>query len=143
MREIERQSKAPTSKHADPLPILEFFRYGLASLAALVVDFALLAFFTEIIGLHYLISGAIGFTAGLVLIYLLSIGWVFRRRKMDNWHKEWILFAVIGLVGLLINEFGLWVLTEKLHIHYLVSKLGASVAVFLWNFSARKYFLFS
>lgn len=120
----------------------EFIRYGVASLLALAIDTGLLFFLTEIHEVSYLISGAVGFVAGMVAIYILSVRWVFDQRAVMNPLMEFALFATIGLVGLGINELMLFVFTGLLSIHYLLSKIISVVIVFSWNFAARKYLLF-
>ena len=120
----------------------ELLRYLLASAGALVVDAGSLYLFTEYAGLHYLVSAAIGFLLGMATIYLLSIGWVFSVRRVKKTHHEMLIFALIGVVGLGINELGLYLLTEFLSFHYMISKLLVSCLVFSWNFLARKLILF-
>lgn len=119
----------------------EFIRYGVASLCALALDTGLLLLLTEVYGVSYLVSGAVGFVAGMVAIYILSIRWVFDERSMDPL-KEFMLFAAIGLVGLGINELILFVFTGLVSVHYLLSKILSVALVFSWNFAARKYLLF-
>lgn len=120
----------------------EFFRYGIASLIALGIDAGLLFVLTEVYGVSYLISGAVGFLVGMVAIYVLSVRWVFEARGVVNPITEFLLFAAIGLVGLGINELMLFLFTGLFSIHYLLSKLISVVVVFSWNFTARKWILF-
>ncbi len=122
---------------------IQLLRYGFVGGCAYAVDFGSLYVFTEHLNIHYLISAALAFILGLIANYLLSIGWVFHTRSVDNQRKEFILFALIGVVGLGFNELFIWAFTEWGQIHYLVSKLISTVFVFFWNFFARKKALFS
>jgi len=122
---------------------IQLFRYGIVGGIAYLVDFGLLFFLTEEGGLPYLLSAAISFLAGLTTNYLLSIFWVFKTRSMENRMAEFSVFAFIGLVGLGFNELFLWVFTSLMGWYYLVSKLAATPLVFLWNFFARRFTLFS
>jgi putative flippase GtrA len=54
-----------------------------------------------------------------------------------------LIFAVIGLVGLGLNEGIIWSFTDLVHFHYLISKIISAIVVFFWNFFARKKILFS
>jgi len=74
--------------------------------------------------------------------YILSILWVFDRRAVQSRWIEFCIFGVIGLIGLGLNEGIIWFFTEKVHFHY-ISKIIATVAIYCWNFFARKYTLFS
>ena len=107
------------------------------------MDFGSLYILTDIVKIHYLISAAIAFTLGLITNYSLSVVWVFSKRTLANKRLEFIVFSIIGLVGLGLNEIIIWFFTEWVHFHYLISKVFSTVVVFFWNFFARKKFLFS
>ena len=122
---------------------LQLFKYGIVGGIAYSVDFGSLFFLTEVIKIHYLISAAIAFTLGLITNYTLSIFWVFPKRALTNKKIEFIIFSIIGLIGLGLNEVIIWFFTESAHFHYLISKIFSTVVVFFWNFFARKKLLFS
>jgi putative flippase GtrA len=113
-----------------------------ASLAAFAVDFGVLAFLTEAVGLHYLLSAGISFLLGTSVSYFLSVHFVFPVRRHESPLVEYALFVLVGVVGLGLNEGLLWALTEKAGIYYLASKVIAASFIFFWNFGARKYLLF-
>jgi putative flippase GtrA len=120
----------------------EFLRYFAASGIALGVDFGLLIFLTEVFGVHYLLSAAIGFSVGILIIYILSVTWVFRYRKHDSKHAEFVFFLAIGMFGLGLNEVMMWGATDGLGLHYQLSKVITTGFVFLSNFLLRKFLLF-
>ena len=122
---------------------IQLLRYVFVGGSAYIVDFGSLILFTEMLHIHYLVSAALAFLLGLVTNYLLSIVWVFARRSLQDQRLEFVLFAVIGLVGLGFNELFIWFFTDVGQLHYLVSKLISTGFVFFWNFFARKGFLFS
>jgi len=121
---------------------IQFFRYIFVGGAAFIVDFASLFIFTDFFGFYYLISAAIAFTLGLMANYALSISWVFNKRAIDNVWSEFMIFAVIGVVGLILNEIFIWFFTDYISIYYLVSKIIAAALILFWNFFARKFTLF-
>ena len=120
----------------------QFARYLVAGGLAFVVDFGSLYLLTEFVGLYYLISAAVAFLLGLATNYSLSRLWVFNRRTIENAALEFLVFAVIGVVGLGSNEVIIWFVREKIHFHYLVGKMASSGIVLFWNFGARKFLLF-
>lgn len=120
----------------------QFLRYSLVGGMAFLVDFGSLYAFTEFGGLPYLVSAALAFVLGLCTNYVLSISWVFSSRKLGNRWLEFGVFALIGLVGLGLNELIIWQFTETIGLHYLVSKIVSAGVVLFWNFFARKYALF-
>ncbi len=120
---------------------VEFWRYAAASVAALAVDTTLLLTLSHF-GIQYIIAATVGFLAGLALIYLLSIAWVFGSRSSHRLSKELLLFALIGLVGLAVNDLSIFLAVSLLGLPLILAKGCAVVFTFLWNFFARKKLLF-
>ena len=123
--------------------LLQLFRYTFVGGFAFLVDFGTLFFLTEYVHTHYLVSAGIAFIIGLILNYILSVNWVFNNRTIENPFSEFLLFTLIGVVGLGFNEFFLWILTEVFVVYYLVSKIITSFLIYFWNFFARKILLFN
>jgi|ERR1035437_6358962 putative flippase GtrA len=123
--------------------LLQLFRYTFVGGFAFLVDFGTLFILTEYFYIHYLISAGIAFILGLVINYILSVKWVFNSRALENRWLEFLLFSLIGLVGLGLNELFLWILTDILLIYYLLSKIITTFIVYFWNFFARKVMLFN
>lgn len=122
---------------------LQLFRYGFVGGIAFVVDYGTLFVLTHYLAVPYLVSAAIAFILGLATNYVFSISWVFRKNcTMERW-QEFLFFAAIGVVGLILNELIMYVSTELLQIHYMFSKLISTAIVFFWNFLARKFLLFN
>ena len=112
-------------------------KYAVVAAIGLVVDFGLLIFSKEVLGFHYLIAVTVGFIFGLVVNYYLSNKFVFVAPKA-NPKTVFILFGLIGVVGLVLLDTMVWLLTGKLEVSYLASKSLGTIVVFLWNFFARK-----
>ena len=123
--------------------LIQLFRYTFVGGIAFVVDFTSLYLLTEFAGLHYLYSAAIAFILGLIINYILSILWVFKSRAVNKKIIEIIIFAIIGIIGLGLNEVMIWFFTDRLSIYYLYSKLISTAIVYFWNFLARKYILYN
>lgn len=120
----------------------EFFKYGIVSGIALAVDFGTLTLCTELLGLHYLTSAAIGFGLGVIVAYTLSVRWVFKTRALNSRSAERVLFVAIGLAGLALNHATMYGLTELAAVPYQFSKLASAILVFSFNFGLRKLILF-
>ena len=113
-----------------------------ASIIAYSVDVALLAFLTEVVGLHYQVSACISFYVGTNITYILSVTWIFPHRAVKNKIIEYLIFFAVGTVGVGLNALLLWFFTEKIGVYYLLSKVISGSSVFFWNFYARKHILF-
>jgi putative flippase GtrA len=122
---------------------VQLFRYTLVGGVAFLVDIGSLGAAVEVLHINYLVSATMAFLFGLLTNYALSILWVFNHRKSQSRLNEFLIFSIIGAAGLGLNELFIWIFTELLLFHYLVSKLFSTVFVYLWNFFARKYALFS
>jgi putative flippase GtrA len=116
---------------------IQFIKYFVAAGLGLAVDFSTLIFTKQILQFNYLIAACCGFILGLIVTYFLSNKFVFGTPK-QNPQKLFILFGVIGLVGLGTLDLIMWVLTSKLGINYIIAKTLATIVVFIWNFFARK-----
>lgn len=124
---------------------LQLVRYAFSGGIAFAVDFGLLWLITDLCHAHYLVGAFCGYTAGLIITYLLSIKWIFSERKLASRTAEFTIFTVIGLCGLLLTQGLMYVFTEYLFgtEHYLYSKLLTTVIVSLFNFGMKKVLLFS
>jgi len=116
-------------------------KYAVVGALATLLDFSLLIGLTRA-GLPYLFSGFVGFTAGLLLNYWLSVKYVFKIRRFSSRTLEFVVFAFIGIVGLLLNELLLWLFEEVLLFGYITGKIVSVIVVFFWNFFMRKYLAF-
>jgi putative flippase GtrA len=122
----------------------EFFRYFVSGSIAFIFDFSVLVFCTEVLGIHYLYSNIAGYAVGLIISYTINIKWVFDYRRFDGRpRREFAYFTFIVLVGLATSELVLWLVTESVELPYTWAKVVSVFFVFLFNFAAKKWLLFS
>ncbi len=119
----------------------EAARYLLASAAALILDFSIL--WACVNWLHWpaWLAGAIGYSSGLVLIYGLSVTWVFRHRRLRDKKYEFLIFGLLGAIGLVLNSLTL-TLAIALGATLALAKLLSAGVGFLANFLIRRKVLF-
>lgn len=122
---------------------IQFFRYVFVGGFSFIVDYGLLFILTEFFHLFYLISATISFIVGLVINYLLSTKWIFKKSKLSSTTLEFIIYGIIGVIGLILNNIMLFIFTDLLIIHYMISKLITAVIVMGWNFFGRRIILFN
>lgn len=121
--------------------IAQFMKFGVVGVIAFFIDYGLLAFCTEVLGINYLVSATIGFCVSVVFNYIASMRYVFSHKQGMSRRKEFVIFVCLSVIGLLINNGCMYAGVELLGIHYLVVKIGATVIVALWNFASRKVLL--
>lgn len=121
--------------------IAQFMKFGVVGVIAFFIDYGLLVFLTEIFHVDYLISATISFTASVVFNYLASMRYVFTHKEGMSRRREFVIFVVLSVIGLIINNTLMWLGVEVLSIQYWITKIPATVVVMLWNFITRKLFL--
>ncbi|MBQ8002183.1 MAG: GtrA family protein [Clostridia bacterium] len=123
--------------------LLQFFRYAFVGLWATLADWAMMFSMTEGLKVHYLLSGIVAFVMGLTVNFLLSKKFVFSgEEKQHSSSTEFAVYAIIGVIGLGLTELIMYVLTGRLKIYFMLSKIIATGVVFVWNFAARKIVLY-
>lgn len=120
---------------------LQFFRYLLCGGTATVTDVSILFVLTHFFTVNYLVAAALAFITGMTVNYILNTILVFK--STGKVHREYPLFALVGIGGLVWTEIILWVLVDKLHFYVMVAKAVAVVVVLNWNFFMRKKYVFS
>jgi len=123
--------------------LVQFIRYTFVGGAAFVVDFGGLYLLAHVMGLHYLAAACLSYLLGMVVNYMISVRWVFSFRRVTQWEREFAIFFLVGIAGLILNGLAISLLVEMLHTPYLAAKLVAAAAILMFNFGARKVLLFS
>ena len=131
--------------------LIQFFRYLFVGGLAFVVDFAL-SYILFRFAFHEQkefgwIANALSFVVGLIVNYVISTFWIFKNSRVDNKLVEFISFAAIGVVGLLITIgitklFEIW-LGDTTSLFQIIAKIVSTAVSFLWNFFARKILLYT
>lgn len=126
------------------LPLLcSFVKYTLVGGGGAVADFCTLMLCYQVLGWHYLLASACGFTAGLLLVYIFSNLWVFDERKLKSSPgKEFVIFSLIGIAGLLLTQGFMWLFVDGCGFLVPIAKCITMALVLLWNFGARKWILY-
>ena len=119
--------------------INQILKFGVVGGIAFVIDYGILFLLAKVIGLNELISAAISFIISLTFNYFLSTKWVFEAKKQTP--KEVIIFVLLSVVGLGINEVLIYLGKKKLGIDVMIVKLFATAIVMVYNFITRKLIL--
>jgi len=133
--------------------LVQFFRYAIVGGIATIVDMLVFHFIANVIEWNHILANTLSFIVGLLVNYFMSRNWVFNKKE-SNFIKDFTMFAIIGVLGLLLSNAILYLLIDKRLIYTLLSvlklnegmiKLSAKlIAVFIvlfWNFIGRKLVL--
>ncbi len=124
-------------------------RYVVVGGIAFLVDFVTLVacqelYFERLSGGVYLATVA-GFCTGLATNYILSLAFVFTQAKDRGKGRSlgaFLTFGIIGFLGLLWTELGMWFGIEILDLNYRLVKVFVTGAVLVWNYLGRKILIF-
>jgi putative flippase GtrA len=113
--------------------------FGVGSVSA-VGHFGVLILLVQAFGVAAVPASAAGALIGAWINYVLNYRYTFRS---DKKHSEALFkFAVVALLGLLLNTLFMWLGVEVLSLHYLLSQVVTTGLVFIWNFVANRCWTF-
>ncbi len=132
----------------------QIMRFGIVGVISFLVDFTVYTVLCNVIGVHYLIAGIAGFTISVIVNYILSMGFVFKRRDDISRRREFIVFVMLSLIGAGLNELILFICIDLIYSNWpwaqswcaeQLANIGAKVVatgvVMVYNFVSRKIFL--
>ncbi len=133
--------------------IQQFLKFGLVGVLCFFIDTGLYTV-CNFIGVPYLISGVIGFSVSVVVNYLLSMKYVFVRRDDRSREKEFVIYLILSIIGLCLNELILYICVDLIYANWgwlqsfmhpraaeILAKIGATGIVMIYNFVTRKIFM--
>lgn len=121
--------------------IEQIIKFGFVGFLCFFIDYGIMVFLTEVFKVDYLLSSGISFTVSVIVNYILSVTFVFETDKNKNRVREFVVFVFLSVIGLGINEACMWFAVEIVSIHYMISKIGATAVVMVYNFVSRKIFI--
>ena len=121
--------------------IAQVLKFGVVGGTAFLIDYSIMIALTEFFGINYLISSGISFVVSVIYNYILSVHWVFDVDKDGDKKKEFIVFILLSVIGLGLNQLLLWVFVSRVHVFYMLAKIFVTAIVMIYNFVTRKIFL--
>ena len=122
----------------------QFLKFGVVGALAFVIDYGMLMLLSQVVGWDPVISSVFSFVISLVFNYVASMRFVFERREDLSRRREFTIFVVLSVIGLLINSACMWAGTAAFGdsaLSVTVTKVAATAVVAIWNFVSRKRWL--
>lgn len=118
--------------------IQQILKFGVVGGLAFLIDYGILFVCTEYLHIYYLISSIISFTVSVIFNYFASVKFVFTVKENSSKKKNFIIFIVLSVIGLGINQLIMWLGTDILDVYYMITKIGATIIVMIYNFISKK-----
>lgn len=119
----------------------QIIKFGVVGGTAFFIDYGLLLFFTDICGIWYLLSSFLSYSISTVFNYWASMKFVFKGKEDMGKGKEFTIFFTLSLMGLGVNQVGMWGFVDGFGMDYKWAKIIVTAIVMVWNFITRKIFL--
>ena len=119
----------------------QIFKFIIVGGIATLIDWIIYYILNSVFNINPLISNIFSFSISLIYNYIASVKWVFNVSKKKNKKRIFMEFIILSVVGLLISEFLIWLLVDKLMINSMISKIISTAIVMVFNFVTRKMFL--
>lgn len=124
------------------MPLLQkAIKFGTVGLSGMCIDFFITWLCKEKIRLNKYIANSAGFFIAVLNNFFLNYVWTFKgaNSSIPNALGLFVLFALIGLV---LNNFLVYLFTDVGSLNFYIAKALAIMGVFFWNFTANYIFNF-
>ena len=133
----------------------QIIKFGAVGFLCFFIDYAIMVGLTELVGIPSLISSGCSYTISTIVNYIFSVTIVFDADKGANKAVQFIVFVILSLIGLGINQLCMWggtawleslmeqsqALASYSQYAYMVVKIFATAIVMVYNFITRKIFI--
>lgn len=119
-----------------------FLKSQVTAALATTVDFVVIVLLVELFSVWYVLAAAIAGFCGALSSFFLGRHWTFLS-KDDKWHHQAQRYTLVAAGSMALNTIGIYILTDGLDLHYMVSKVTMSIIVSLgFNYPMQKNFVF-
>lgn len=124
--------------------IAQIMKFGVVGFIAFFIDYGVLMVLSQLFGIDPVLAAGVSFCVSVVFNYVASMRFVFTHKEGMSKQREFIIFIVLSVIGLGINELCMIAGTGLLGTSALavtVTKVFATAVVMVWNFVSRKKLL--
>lgn len=114
----------------------QMIRYVITGLSSAVIEFTLLYIFRDMAGLPVIAANSAALSIVFWFNFLMNRYWSFKSRM--KLRKQLVMYLFLFLFNLPASDVIMYLLIEKLSMHYLVAKVFSIGAMVSWNFVLYK-----
>lgn len=132
----------------------QIIKFGIVGVICFGIDFAIFSFLNYVTDTGYMIAAFWGFVISVIVNYLLSMKYVFVRKEDMDRRKEFIVFVILSVIGLGLNEAIIYGCVDGIYRNWIwlqglitvgLAEMGGKIVatgiVMVYNFITRKIFL--
>jgi putative flippase GtrA len=123
---------------AKPHRLHETVRYLLAGSLGFGLYYLLLYVLTESFGWWYILSAAFASLVNCATNFLLQKFWTFKNKNRANMRSQAVRYTALFTILFFVNLGLLYVLTEYVHIWYIVAQIPVSIILTLIGYRVTK-----
>ncbi|MDX1686754.1 MAG: GtrA family protein [Candidatus Promineifilaceae bacterium] len=132
-----------------------FFKFLIVGTVGFGVDFGLLTFLVEIVGLEPVVANTFSFSAAVVSNFTLNRYWTYPDSRSKRRRIQLLQFGMVSIIGLVINNLILFLLQHPFDgllraVHapqgldgYIPAKMVATIVVLFWNFFINRFWTYN
>lgn len=113
--------------------IFKLLKFIAVGFSGMIIDFGTTWMLKEKVKINKYLANSSGFILAATSNYLFNRIWTFHSSNREV-ATEYFSFIGFSFIGLGINNFIIYLLTEKLKFNFYLSKLFAIGVVTIWNF---------
>jgi dolichol-phosphate mannosyltransferase len=125
---------------------VRFIKFGIVGGSGIFVNMGFLWFFTEVVGLYYLISSVLAITFAMINNFIWNDLWTWSDRGepgVKAYIKRLVKFCMVSSFAAIVgNIVILWILTHFFHLYYLISNLIGIAVGTLLNYTINNFWTF-
>lgn len=129
-------------KHSLGGLLKQLIQYGIVGGVAALVEWASYFLFDTALHWHYMLATVLAFLSATFVNWVVGRCTMFRNAARNGTASEILRIYFASGIGLLLNLLFMYVFVTVIGIPGVPAKIAATGLVFIWNFIARKIFIY-
>lgn len=119
----------------------QIIKFAVAGAIGAGIEISLFILLVDFVGLYYLTANLFAIIVAVIVNYIISLKWVFDPGRYSR-GVEFAVFMAVSFFALLLNQLLMWLMVDSWELQTTLSKVLAIGAVAVFNFVAKKFFVF-
>jgi putative flippase GtrA len=123
-----------------------FIKAQLSALIGVMADYGIMIFLSELAGLHYTVSTAIGCTVGAVINFSLNKTWTFHLATSSykySHSQQQLRYVLVVAFCILLKVLGTYAFESLTHLSYKICRIIADLLVaFCFSYTLQRWWVF-